>query len=105
MKATKLAHFFDCMRRSEICYDVNELDEQNFNDFYGANGEGAKIEHKGTYFSAYVIDNSLNQDTLHDAIEKYLENPQIYKYGSPYSNMNGADNELMYIIRITNEEY
>lgn len=41
MKATKLAHFFDCMRRSEICYNVNDLDGVNFKDYFGAKGYGS----------------------------------------------------------------
>ncbi len=101
MKATKLAHFFDCMRRSEICYDVNDVDGLSFETYFGANGEGAKDERKGTYLTAYVTDNSLSQDVFLDAIVEYMEAPTIHKYKSPYA---GDTNEIMYIVRITEDE-
>ena len=98
MKATKLAHFFDCMRRSEICYDVNDLDGVNFKDYFGAKGYGATDERKGTYLTVYVIDNSLNQEFFLDAVKEYMGKPTVHKYTSPYA---GDSDELMYILRIT----
>lgn len=101
MKATRLAHFFDCMRRSEICFDVTDLDGQSFEHFFGAKGDGAKDERKGTFLTAYVTDDSLNQDVFLDAIVEYMEAPTIHKYKSPYA---GDTNEIMYIVRITEDE-
>lgn len=101
MKATKLAHFFDCMRRSEICYDVNDLDGLSFETYFGAKGEGAKDERNGTYLTAYVTDNSLCQDVFLDATKKYMGMQTIHKYASPYIS---ESDELMYIVRIKDEE-
>ncbi len=85
------------MRRTEICFDVNDLDGQNFKDFYGAHGMGAIDEREGTYLAAYVLENSLDQDALLDAIKAYMGTVTIYRYASPYANEN---NELLYIVRI-----
>ena len=92
MKATKLAHFFGLMSRLEIRFDVDHLDGFSFKVFFGV---------EGTFLSVYVTDNSLAQDYFIDAAKEDLNYPAIYKYPSPYTE---DDNELMYIIRITNEE-
>lgn len=101
MKATQLAHFFDSMRLSEICYDVNDMEGSSFESFFGAKGVGAKYERQGTYLTAYVIENSLSQDVFLDAVKKYLGSPTIHKYASPYTS---ESDELMYIVRILDEE-
>lgn len=99
MKATKLAHFFDCMRRAEVCFDVTDLDGQSFMDYYGAEGDGAEEERKGTFLSVYVIDNSLNQDTLLDAVKEYMDKDvEIYKFTTLYTL---EEDDLIYIIKIT----
>lgn len=101
MKATKLALFFDCMRRSEICYDVTEVNGISFKDYFGAKGKGANDERNGTYLAVYVMNNSLNQDILLDSIEQYMGATDVNVYKSPYRD---EDDELMYIIRITDED-
>lgn len=101
MRATKIAHFFDEMRRSDICYDVNDVDGLSFEAYFGAKGKGAKAEREGTYVTAYIIDNSLSQDVFLDAVKKYMGTPTIHKYASPYTS---ESDELMYIVRILDEE-
>ena len=101
MKATKLAHFFDCMNRQMIVFDVNDLDGLSFKDFFGAKGVEDDLRRKGTFLTVYVTDNSTSQDFFLESAKKNLNHPAIYKYPSPYRE---NENELMYIIRITNEE-
>lgn len=101
MKATKLVHFFDCIFRQGIVFDVNEVDGQSFKDFFGAKGEGAELKRKGTYLTTYVIDNSVAQDFFLESAKENMESPTIHKYPSPYTD---DENELMYIVRITNDE-
>ena len=101
MKATKLAHFFDCMRRQMITYDVNDLDGLSFKDFFGANGVEDDLKRIGTFLSVYVTSNSTSEDFFIESAKKNLNHPAIYKYPSPYTE---DKDELMYIIRITNDE-
>lgn len=101
MKATKLAHFFDCMRRQMISFDVNDVNGLSFEDFFGAKGDGAEQEREGTYLTAYVTDNSVAQDFFLESAKENMGSPTIHKYPSPYTD---NENELMYIIKITNDE-
>lgn len=101
MKATKLATFFGRMSRLMIRFDVDDLDGFSFRDFFGVKGDEDDLKRKGTFVSVYVTDNSLEQDYFIDAVKKNLNYPSIYKYPNPYTEEEG---ELMYIIRITNDE-
>ena len=101
MKATKLASFFGLMSRLEIRFDVDHLDGFSFKVFFGVEGVEDDLKRRGTFLSVYVTDNSLAQDYFIDAAKENLNYPAIYKYPNPYTE---DDNELMYIIRITNEE-
>ncbi len=102
MKATKLAHFFDMMSRQMITYDVNDLDGLSFKDFFGAKGVEDDLKRRGTFLTVYVSSNSTSEDFFLESAKENLNHPAIYKYPSPYTE---NENELMYIIRITNDEY
>lgn len=96
-----MAHFFDCMRRQDITFDVSDLDGLSFKDYFGAKGVEDDLKRKGTFLAVYVTDNSVSQDFFIESAKENLDHPAIYKYPSPYTK---DENELMYIIRITNED-
>ena len=101
MKATQLAHFFDMMNRQMITFDVSDLDGLSFKDFFGAKGVEDDLKRKGTFLTVYVTDNSVCQDFFIESAKENLNHPAIYKYPNPYTQ---DKDELMYIIRITNDE-
>lgn len=101
MKATKLATFFGRMSRLMIRFDVDDLDGISFKNFFGVKGVEDDLKRKGTFVSVCVTDNSLEQCYFIESAKKNLNYPAIYKYPNPYTEDEG---ELMYIIRITNDE-
>lgn len=84
-----------------ISYDVNDLDRLSFKEFFGAKGVEDDLKRKGTFLTVYVTDNSVSQDFFIESAKENLDHPAIYKYPSPYAD---GEDELMYIIRITNDE-
>ncbi len=100
MKATSLAKFFGRLSRLMIGFDVDFIDGYSFRVLFGVQGIEDDLKRKGTFVSVYVRDNSLAQDYFIDAT-KNLNHPDIYVYPNPYKE---DENELMYIIRITDEE-
>lgn len=101
MKATDLAIFFDNMRRQDITYDVNSLNGISFKDFFGADGDrDADVEREGVFMTVYVAKDSLCEEIFKDSMKEYLKHCVAWLYNSPYSN----NNELMYIIKIEDEQ-
>lgn len=103
MKIIDVAKFFDCMRRSEICFSVDDV-VTNFKSHFGvesgfpagseSHNEAIK-ERDGTFLSAYVIENSLNEDTLIDALRAYMKGLMWWRFDSPYRN-----DEVVYIVKL-----
>lgn len=89
------------MNRQMITFDVIDLDGLSFKDFFGAKGVEDDLKRKGTFLTVYVTDNSVCQDFFIESAKENLNYPAIYKYPNPYTQ---DKDELMYIIRITNDE-
>lgn len=103
MKIVDVAKFFDCMRRSEISFSVDDV-ATNFKYQFGVGSafptssesyKEAVKERDGTFLSVYVIENSLDEDVLIDAIRTYMKGFMWWRFESP--NMEA---EFLYIIKL-----
>lgn len=104
MKAIKVAVFFDWMKNVMVSFSVDELQNTTFRSHFGAVGLGDTQERNGFFLAAYITDNSVLQDGFMEGVRTYLDDAVVYKYDSPYQEKDVLEKELMYIIKIKNED-
>lgn len=72
MKAIKVAVFFDWMKNVMVSFSVDELQNTTFRSHFGAVGLGDTQERNGFFLAAYIIDNSVLQDSFMEGVRTYL---------------------------------
>lgn len=103
MKTRKLQSFFDCMRRNEIPYTVDDVNT-NFKTQFGVEsgvlgiaeeGYEAIKQREGTFLAVNVLLGSLCNDVLCEALEYYMKGLEWWVFNSPY-----GEDEVLYIINL-----
>ena len=105
MKTKEVAKFFDCMRRSDIPFTVDDVNT-NFKTQFGVESgvlgiaeEGHEaIKHReGTFLAVYVLLGSLCNDVLVEALGEYMKGLEWWIFNSPYGE---DEDEVVYIINL-----
>lgn len=100
MKTKEVAKFFDCMRRNEIPYTVDDVNT-NFKTQFGVEsgvlgiaeeGYEAIKQREGTFLAVNVLLGSLCNDVLCEALEYYMKGLEWWVFNSPY-----GEDEVLYI--------
>lgn len=102
MKTKEVAKFFDCMRRNDIPFTVDDVNT-NFKTQFGvesgvlgiAEGNEAIKQREGTFLAVYVLLGSLCNDVLCEALEDYMKGLEWWVFNSPY-----GEDEVVYIINL-----
>lgn len=108
MNIVTLAKFFDCMRRADIMFSVEDV-KTDFQNHFGVEQsaflpsietyEEIVKKREGTFLSVYVTRNSLNEDVLIDALRMYMKGLTWWLFESPY-----GENEVVYIVKLDDNE-
>lgn len=101
MKTKEVAKFFDCMRRSDIPFTVDDVNT-NFKTQFSvesgvlgiADNEAIK-QRDGTFLAVFVLLGSLCNDVLCEALEDYMKGLEWWVFNSPY-----GEDEVVYIINL-----